>query len=117
MANLESIISINDLRMSYDSTNVNGINLEILRGQIIGYIGTNDTGKSTTIKTMLGIIDGYSGKVEILGQDISNGSIEYKNKIGYIPELADIYENLTSYEYISFLGGIYGLEKSMFKFT
>lgn len=112
MGNLESIISIKDLRMSYGSKQVlNGINLEIPRGQIIGYIGTNGAGKSTTIKIMLGILEGYEGKVEILGQDISNGSVEYKKKIGYVPEQADIYENLTAYEYISFLGGIYGLEE------
>ncbi len=107
-----NIISIVDLHMSYGSKKVlKGINLQIPRGQIIGYIGTNGAGKSTTIKIMLGILDGYHGKVEILGQDISNGSIEYKKKIGYVPELADIYENLTAYEYISFLGGIYELEE------
>ncbi|NNU77746.1 ABC transporter ATP-binding protein [Clostridium estertheticum] len=112
MENSESIISIKNLQMSYGNKLVlNGINLEIPRGQIIGYIGTNGAGKSTTIKIMLGILEGYSGTVEILGQDISNGSIEYKKKIGYVPELADIYENLTAYEYISFLGGIYGLEE------
>jgi len=112
MGKLESIISIKDLRMSYGSKNVlNGINLEIPRGQIIGYIGTNGAGKSTTIKIMLGILEGYEGKVEILGQDISNGSIEYKKKIGYVPELADIYDNLTAYEYISFLGEIYELDQ------
>mgnify|MGYP001598203649 FL=1 len=112
MENSESIISIKNLQMRYGSKLVlNGINLEIPRGQIIGYIGTNGAGKSTTIKIMLGILEGYSGTVEILGQDISNGSIEYKKKIGYVPELADIYENLTAYEYISFLGGIYGLEE------
>ena len=112
MENSQSIISIKNLKMSYGSKTVlNGINLEISRGQIIGYIGTNGAGKSTTIKIMLGIIEGYVGKVEILGQDISNGSVEYKKRIGYVPELADIYENLTAYEYISFLGGIYGLEE------
>ena len=112
MEKLESIISIKDLQMSYGSKKVlKGINLEIPRGEIIGYIGTNGAGKSTTIKIMLGILEGYTGKVEILGQDISNGSIEYKKKIGYVPELADIYENLTAYEYVSFLGGIYGLEE------
>lgn len=113
MKKSESIISIKDLQMSYGSKKVlKGINLEIPRGQIIGYIGTNGAGKSTTIKIMLGILEGYTGTVEILGQNISNGSIEYKNKIGYVPELADIYENLTAHEYISFLGGIYGLEET-----
>lgn len=112
MDNLESIISIKNLRMSYGSNYVlDGINLEIPRGQIIGYIGTNGAGKSTTIKIMLGILEGYEGTVEVLGQDISNGSVEYKKKIGYVPELADIYENLTAFEYISFLGGVYELKQ------
>ena len=112
MDNLESIISIKNLRMSYGNNYVlDGINLEIPRGQIIGYIGTNGAGKSTTIKIMLGILEGYEGTVEVLGQDISNGSVEYKKKIGYVPELADIYENLTAFEYISFLGGIYELKQ------
>jgi ABC-2 type transport system ATP-binding protein len=63
MDSLESIISIKDLRMSYGGNYVlNGINLEIPRGQIIGYIGTNGAGKSTTIKIMLGILEGYEGK-------------------------------------------------------
>ncbi len=111
MENLESIISIKDLKMNFgDKRVLNGINLEIQRGQIIGYIGTNGAGKSTTIKIMLGIIEGYTGQVKILGQDISNGSVEYKKKIGYVPELADIYENLTAFEYISFLGGVYGID-------
>lgn len=113
MENLESIISIKDLRMNFgDKRVLNGINLEIQRGQIIGYIGTNGAGKSTTIKIMLGIIEGYTGQVKILGQDISNGSVEYKKKIGYVPELADIYENLTAFEYISFLGGVYGIDQN-----
>ncbi len=112
MENLESIISIKDLKMNFgDKRVLNGINLEIQRGQIIGYIGTNGAGKSTTIKIMLGIIEGYTGQVKILGQDISNGSVEYKKKIGYVPELADIYENLTAFEYISFLGGVYGIDQ------
>lgn len=60
MENLESIISIKDLRMSYGNKYVlDDINLEIPRGQIIGYIGTNGAGKSTTIKIMIGIIEGY----------------------------------------------------------
>lgn len=115
MESLKSIISIENLKMSYgDKQVLNGINLEIPRGEIIGYIGTNGAGKSTTIKIMLGIIEGYEGKVEILGQDISDGNVEYKKKIGYVPELADIYENLTAFEYISFLGGIYELDQEKF---
>lgn len=109
--NKELVISIKDLRMSYGSNLVlKGINLEIPRGQIIGYIGPNGAGKSTTVKILLGILEGYQGKVRVLGDDISSGSIEYKKKIGYVPETADIYDSLTAQEYLNFIGELYGLD-------
>lgn len=107
----EPIISIKDLIMNYDSKQVlKGINLEVYPGEIIGYIGPNGAGKSTTVKILLGIIDGYEGEVKIFGEDISNGSINYKKRIGYIPETAEIYDSLTAYEYLTFIGEVYGMK-------
>ncbi|GAA0179616.1 ABC transporter ATP-binding protein [Clostridium sediminicola] len=107
----ESIISIENLEMSYGTNKVlKGINLEIKKGQIIGYIGTNGAGKSTTVKILLGMVTGYTGSVKIFGRDISDGDIEYKKRIGYIPEIADLYDNLTAREYLTFLGEVYGME-------
>lgn len=107
----EKVIEINDLEMSYGTKKVlKGVNLEIHKGEIIGYIGPNGAGKSTTVKIMLGLLNNYNGSIKIFGQDISNGNIEYKRKIGYVPEADDIYDTLTPIEYISFLGEIYGIE-------
>lgn len=107
----ESIITIRNLKISFGEKQVlNGINLDVHRGQIIGYIGPNGAGKSTTIKIILGLIEGYTGEVKILGQDISDGSIEYKKKIGYVPETAEIYDSLTAREYLTFIGELYGLD-------
>lgn len=109
--NQEPVISIKDLKMSYGSKEVlRGINLEIPRGQIIGYIGPNGAGKSTTVKIMLGILQEYQGEVRILGEDISSGSVEYKKKIGYVPETAEIYDSLSAQEYLTFIGELYGLD-------
>lgn len=106
-----SIISIRDLRMSYGEHEVlKGINLDIKKGQIIGYIGPNGAGKSTTIKIVLGVLRGYTGRVTVLGQDISDGKIDYKKKIGYVPETAEVYDSLTPYEYLTFLGEVYGMK-------
>lgn len=103
-------ISIQDLYMSYGSKQVlNGINLEVPMGKIIGYIGPNGAGKSTTVKILLGLINSYKGTVKVMGEDISNGSIEYKRKLGYVPETAEIFDNLTAREYITFLGQMYGM--------
>lgn len=107
----EPVITLRDLCMSYGEKHVlKGINLDVYKGQIIGYIGPNGAGKSTTVKIMLGLVQQYEGKVSILGQDISNGDVEYKRKIGYVPETAEIYDNLTAKEYLTFIGQLYGLD-------
>ncbi|AFM42282.1 ABC-type multidrug transport system, ATPase component [Desulfosporosinus acidiphilus SJ4] len=108
--NVETVVDIKDLRIKFGTKEVlKGINLEIYQGQIIGYIGPNGAGKSTTVKILLGLVEGYSGEIRILGDDISTGGIEYKRKIGYVPEVVEIYENLTAFEYLTFIGEVYGL--------
>ncbi|HEX2945629.1 MAG TPA: ABC transporter ATP-binding protein [Clostridia bacterium] len=107
----EPVVSIKDLRMNYgDKEVLKGIDLDIYKGQIIGYIGPNGAGKSTTVKIMLGIVEGYYGSVRVFGEDIKNGNIEYKKRIGYVPETAEVYDSLTAQEYLSFIGGLYGLK-------
>jgi len=108
--NTEPVVTIKDLKKRFGSKEVlKGINLEIYSGQIIGYIGPNGAGKSTTVKIMMGLVDGYSGEIRIFGEDISNGNVEYKRKIGYVPETVEIFENLTAYEYLTFIGEVYGM--------
>ncbi|MCC5912421.1 MAG: ABC transporter ATP-binding protein [Clostridiaceae bacterium] len=106
----EPIISIKNLKMKYDTKEVlKGIDLQIHQGQIIGYIGPNGAGKSTTVKILLGMIDSYEGEVKIFGKDIAEGDIDYKFKIGYVPETAEIYDSLSAHEYLGFIGEIYGM--------
>jgi ABC-type multidrug transport system, ATPase component len=107
----EAVVYIKDLKMRFGEKEVlKGVDLEIFKGQIIGYIGPNGAGKSTTVKIMLGILDGFDGQVKIFGEDITSGSIEYKRRIGYVPETAEIYDSLTAQEYLTFIGEIYGME-------
>lgn len=87
------------------------INLDVYEGQIIGYIGPNGAGKSTTVKIMLGLESSYSGEVEIFGRNIKEDGVEYKRKIGYVPEAADLYDNLSAQEYLTFTGELYGLSE------
>lgn len=106
-------ISISGLWMNYsDRMVLKGIDLKVYRGQIIGYIGPNGAGKSTTVKIMLGLVEGYNGKVEIFGRDIADGDVSYKKRIGYVPEVAELYDSLTAREYLSFIGELYGIKRS-----
>jgi ABC-2 type transport system ATP-binding protein len=105
------ILSIRGLRKSFGVKEVlKGVDLEIHKGQIIGYIGPNGAGKSTTVKIILGLEEGYAGEVRLFGEDISGQSAVYKKRIGYVPEMADLYDNLTAEEYLTFIGELYGLE-------
>lgn len=108
---MESIIKIRNLNKSYGSNQVlKNINLDINRGEIIGYIGPNGAGKSTTVKIMLGLIEEYHGTIEIFGKDIRKNPVDYKIKIGYVPESGEIYDNLTAREYLGFIGELYGMD-------
>jgi ABC-2 type transport system ATP-binding protein len=107
----EVILTIKELKKNYGPKGVlNGVSFQVKRGEVIGYIGPNGAGKSTTVKLMLGIEDDYSGEIKIFGHDISDGNIDYKRKIGYVPEIAEVYDNLTGHEYLTFVGELYGLE-------
>lgn len=117
MKNNNVVLKIRDLKMNFGSKEVlKGINLDIHEGEIIGYIGSNGAGKSTTVKIILGLITGYTGTIEVMGENISD-NINYKKKIGYVPEIADIYDSLTANEYLTFVGQLYGLsyDDSLFK--
>lgn len=108
---MEPIIEIRNLNKHYGSKQVlKDINLEVHKGEIIGYIGPNGAGKSTTVKILLGLIEEYNGNIKIFGKDIRENSTDYKIKIGYVPESAEIYDNLTAREYLTFIGELYGMD-------
>lgn len=112
MAETNVALSIKNLRVAFGNKIVlKGVNLEVERGQIIGYIGPNGAGKSTTIKAILGLVKNYTGDIRIFNDAISDGDLNYKRKIGYVPETAEIYDALTAEEYLTFIGRLYGLDE------
>lgn len=105
------ILEMINLKKNYGNKEVlKGINLKVKKGEIIGYIGANGAGKSTTVKIILGLIEDYEGDVILFSENIKNGDGEYKKRIGYVPEIADLYESLTAMEYLTFIGELYGVE-------
>ena len=104
------IITIKGLSKRYgDKIVLNNIDLNVDPGQIIGYIGPNGAGKSTTVKILCGIIPDYDGEVCVMGKNIRDHVMEVKSKVGYIPELAELYDLLTPREYLTFIGKLYKL--------
>jgi ABC-2 type transport system ATP-binding protein len=108
------VIKTFNIKKEYSGNYVlRGITLEIEAGQIVGYIGPNGAGKSTTIKILTGIISDFEGETSVLGMDVRKNPVEIKQKIGYIPEQAALYDVLTPIEYLRFVGKLYQLEDSM----
>lgn len=110
----EPIIRINHLFKNYGSKPVlKDINLNVYPGQVIGYIGPNGAGKSTTVKILCGLITDYDGEVTIKGYDLKQNTLEVKRLIGYVPEMAELYDVLTPMEYLEFTGALYGMDETV----
>ena len=109
---MDAVINIKNLSKVYgDKKALDGVNLEVQAGQIIGYIGPNGAGKSTTVKILAGIIQDFEGEVTVDGLNVADNILEVKKKIGYIPELTELYDLLTPREYLSFVGKLYHLSE------
>jgi ABC-2 type transport system ATP-binding protein len=107
---MEPIISIRNLYKNYGAKQVlKNISIDIFPGQVIGYIGPNGAGKSTTVKILCGLISDFSGQVTIKGFDIKQNPLAVKSIIGYVPELAELYDVLTPNEFLSLVGALYNL--------
>src|SRR4030095_16398567 len=99
------------VRQFGDFVAVDHINLEVERGSFFGFLGPNGAGKSTTIKMLTGLLAPTSGKLSVLGLDITQKPMEVKRKIGVVPEDLNLFERLTGAEMLSFTGRMYGLNR------
>jgi ABC-2 type transport system ATP-binding protein len=107
---MDPIISLHNVYKSYGAKQVlKGIDLSVYPGQVIGYIGPNGAGKSTTVKILCGLISDYEGDVLIHGINPKEDPVAAKSKIGYIPEMAELYDVLTPVEYLGFMATLYNI--------
>ncbi|GAA0109951.1 ABC transporter ATP-binding protein [Clostridium tertium] len=104
------MLVIKNLEKSYGNFKaLNGLNLEIEKGEIFGFIGPNGAGKSTTMKIVSGLLSPDSGEVYVDGIDAIKNNKELKDKIGYMPDFFGVYDNLRAIEYLEFYASIYGI--------
>jgi ABC-2 type transport system ATP-binding protein len=94
-----------------DFTAVQDVNLSVAPGQFYGFLGPNGAGKSTTIKMLTGLMAPTSGRMRILGLDLSTHLVEVKRQIGVVPEGMALFGRLTGSEYLNFAGRMYGLDR------
>ena len=96
---------MDDLTFTYGASEVlHGISFELRRGEVVGLLGRNGAGKSTTIKILAGILPPGDGTVAVAGHAMPEKAVEAKRRIGYVPEAAGLFESLTGEEFLELMG-------------
>ena len=106
------MIEFQDVSKTYGATQaLKDLNLSIQEGQIVGLIGHNGAGKSTTIKSLVSVINPTAGKILVDGLDLASHRLTIKQKIGYVADSPDLFLRLTAQEFWDLVAASYGLNK------
>lgn len=116
MANQSPTIIVKNLTKKFANfTAVNNINFEVHQGEIFGFLGPNGSGKTTSIRMMLGLLQPTSGSVKVLGIDIKNNASKIRPRVGYMSQRFSLYNDLTVMQNLRFYGAAYGLSNENLK--
>jgi len=107
---MDTAISVQDLTKNFgEFTAVNQVNFTVTPGEVFGYLGPNGSGKTTTIRMLLGILRPTSGAGQVLGLDIFKQAEAIRPKVGYTSQKFALYNDLTAVENLNFYAGVYGV--------
>ena len=108
------MLAINNYSKAYNKDHfaVSGLSLNVDSGDLFAFIGHNGAGKSTTIKSIVGILPFDDGDILIDGISIKKDPIACKKMIAYIPDNPDIYDSLTGIQYLNFIADIFKVDKT-----
>ena len=110
-----NILEIKNFSKTYKGNKkaVDNLCITVEAGDIYGFIGHNGAGKSTTIKSVVGVLEFTEGEIYIDGHSVKKEPMECKSITAYIPDNPDIYEFLTGIQYRNFVADIFGIEQSV----
>jgi len=112
MDETEYIIKTEDLHKSFKNVKaVQSVNLNVKKGDVYGFLGSNGAGKTTTIKMILGLTHPDSGNVFINGKNTAENGSTLRASIGYLPERAQLYKNLTAIQTLNFFAELRKVDK------
>jgi ABC-2 type transport system ATP-binding protein len=92
-----------------DFVAVDQVSFEIRRGEVVGYLGPNGSGKTTTIRMLLGLLRPTAGRAQVMGYDVADESEAIRSRIGYMSQRFALYDELTGLENLRFYAGVYGV--------
>jgi ABC-2 type transport system ATP-binding protein len=104
------LIEVKSLRKRFGSVlAVDGVTFDVARGEVLGFLGPNGAGKSTTMKMVTGYLPATSGTAVVCGEDIRTNPVAVKSRIGYLPEGAPLYGDMTPEGFLGFVASVRGL--------
>jgi ABC-2 type transport system ATP-binding protein len=112
MNDTPAVIAQNLTKRFGDFTAVDGVNFEVYPGEIFGFLGPNGSGKTTSIRMMLGLMKPTSGEVEVLGLKVDGDTARIRPRVGYMSQRFSLYNDLTVLQNLNFYGAAYGLKNN-----
>lgn len=112
----ETVIRVDGLTKRFgEFTAVDGVSFEEKAGEVLGYLGPNGSGKTTTIRMLLGLLLPTSGTAQVLGYDTLTEAESIRPLVGYMSQKFALYEELTVRENLTFYAGVYGLRRAEYQ--
>jgi len=107
------MIEVRGLTKTYGTERaVDNISFEVKKGEVLGFLGPNGAGKSTTMKVITCFLPPTEGSVLVDNLNVSEESVEVRKRIGYLPESTPLYQDMTTYEYLTFVGSMRGVSST-----
>jgi ABC-2 type transport system ATP-binding protein len=107
------VIETEDLTKSFGpKTAVRGVSLRVEPGEVMGFLGPNGSGKTTTIRLLMGLLRPTSGRAAILGRDCHADSVALKREVGYLPDEPFLYPYLSGHEILELVAGLHGFARA-----
>ena len=112
----ETVIEVRDLVKKFgDFTAVDHVSFAVQRGEVVGYLGPNGSGKTTTMRMLLGLLRPTEGSASVLGFDATREAERIRPYVGYTSQKFALYEDLTVRENLVFYSGVYGMRPAAYR--